>query len=56
MLMETRYCLRREIGACLKEGGEKMFAEPLTLRGQGFEMRLEFDCKNCKMRVNSIGK
>lgn len=56
MLMETRYCLRREIGACLKEGGEKLYAEPLTLRGQGFEMRLEFDCKNCKMRVNCIGK
>ena len=56
MLMETRYCVRREIGACLKEGGEKLYAEPLTLRGQGFEMRLEFDCKNCKMRVNCIGK
>ena len=56
MLMETRYCVRRKIGACLKEGGEKLYAEPLTLRGQGFEMRLEFDCKNCKMRVNCIGK
>ena len=56
MLMETRYCLRREIGACLKEGGGNLYAEPLTLRGQGFEMRLEFDCKNCKMRVNCIGK
>lgn len=56
MLMETRYCVRREIGACLKEGGGNLYAEPLTLRGQGFEMRLEFDCKNCKMRVNCIGK
>lgn len=56
MLMETRYCLRRELGACLKEGGGKAMTEPMMLRGQGFEMQLEFDCKNCKMRVNYLGK
>lgn len=55
-LMETRYCLRRELGACLKEGGADILPEPLTLRGQGFETRLEFDCKNCRMRVNYVGK
>ncbi|MDE6317340.1 MAG: U32 family peptidase [Muribaculaceae bacterium] len=55
-LMETRYCLRRELGACLKDGGNDILPEPLTLRGQGFETRLEFDCKNCKMRVNYLGK
>lgn len=55
-LMETRYCLRRELGACLKEGGNDILPEPLTLRGQGFETRLEFDCKNCKMRVKYLGK
>ncbi|MBD5248085.1 MAG: U32 family peptidase [Barnesiella sp.] len=55
-LMETRYCLRRELGACLREGGNAIMPEPLTLKGQGFETRLEFDCKNCKMRVNYLGK
>lgn len=55
-LMETRYCLRRELGACLKENGNAKLPEPLTLRGQGFEMSLGFDCKNCKMTVNYLGK
>lgn len=49
--METRYCLRRQLGACLKEGGNSKMPEPLTLKGRGFECQLEFDCKNCLMRV-----
>lgn len=55
-LMETRYCLRRELGACLRENGGATLAEPLTLKGQGFDLRLAFDCKNCRMRVNYLGK
>lgn len=55
-LMETRYCLRRELGACLKENGRATLAEPLTLKGQSFDLRLAFDCKNCRMRVNYLGK
>lgn len=51
VLMESRYCLRRQLGACLKEGGNTKLPEPLTLKAQGFECRLEFDCKNCLMRV-----
>lgn len=39
-LMETRYCIRRQLGACLKEGGGTTLPEPLTLRGQGFEFNL----------------
>lgn len=53
-LMETRYCIRRQLGACLKEGGGATLPEPLTLRGQGFEFNLSFDCKNCMMRVNYL--
>lgn len=55
-LMETRYCLRRELGACLRDNGADSLPEPLTLKGQGFEMRLRFDCANCRMRVDYIGK
>lgn len=51
VLMETRYCLRRQLGACLKDGGGAKYPEPLTLKGQGFECSLSFDCKNCLMRV-----
>lgn len=55
-LMETRYCLRRELGACLRGGGNEKLRGPLTLRGQGFEMQLAFDCDKCRMKVNYAGK
>lgn len=55
-LMETRYCLRRQLGACLKDNGNNRLPEPLALKGQGFSLRLDFDCKNCKMKVNYLGK
>ena len=48
-VMVSSYCLRREIGQCLRE-------KP-TLRGDLFiehgthRYRLEFDCKRCEMRV-----
>lgn len=50
-LMETRYCIRRELGACLQQGGAKRLPEPLTLKAAGFSCRLKFDCANCRMRV-----
>ncbi|MCM1293920.1 MAG: DUF3656 domain-containing protein, partial [Bacteroides sp.] len=54
LLMESRYCIRRQLGACLKEGGEKKLPSPLTLKSQGFECLLEFDCRNCLMRVRYV--
>lgn len=47
-LMTTRYCIRKEIGECLKEGGKhkKLFLEDGENR---FE--LIFDCKECKMKI-----
>lgn len=50
-VMTCRYCLRREMGRCLKtnEGGK--WKEPLTLRSDSVEFRLEFDCKACRMNV-----
>ena len=50
-VMTTRYCLRRELGACLKEASGKNLKSPLWLRGAGFSYRLDFDCKNCQMHV-----
>ena len=49
-VMVSSYCIRREIGQCLRE-------KP-TLRGDLFiehgthRYRLEFDCKRCEMRVH----
>lgn len=50
-VMCTRYCLRRELGACLRTPEGVKLKEPLTLRGAGFSYGLKFDCANCKMRV-----
>ncbi len=56
-IMTSRYCLRRELGACLKTPAGKTFKEPLTLvpiDGTTRPMRLDFDCANCRMNVIAL--
>lgn len=52
-LMQCRYCLRYALGYCVKHGGKRpSWREPLSLvLPDGRRFRLEFDCKNCQMRV-----
>lgn len=51
-VMTTRYCLRRELGACLRKPGEALrLPRDLYLRAPGLCYRLEFDCPNCEMHV-----
>ena len=52
-LMQCRYCLRHELGYCVKHGGRRpQWREPLSLRlGDGRRFRLEFDCRQCQMNV-----
>lgn len=51
-VMTTRYCLRRELGACKKTPDGKKLKEPLTLRSSdGRILTLNFDCTNCQMQV-----
>ena len=56
-LMTTKYCLRDELGCCLqgKRGnGAKTDIKPsdtLLLRNNERWFKLEFDCKNCQMRI-----
>lgn len=54
-VMTTRYCLRRELGKCLKTPSGNDWKSPLTLVSNGsgatIRLRLEFDCKNCRMKV-----
>lgn len=48
-VMLCKHCIRRQLGICLREGGKAM---PLQLRlDNGTTFRLEFDCKNCIMKV-----
>lgn len=50
-VMTTKYCLRRELGACLKEKGASTLPSPLFLRNNTGRYRLEFDCGRCGMNV-----
>lgn len=52
-LMQCRYCLRHELGYCVKHGGRKPeWREPLYLcLADGHRFRLEFDCSRCQMNV-----
>lgn len=50
-VMATRYCLRRELGACLKENPDGLPRGPLFLRNESGTYRLDFDCRRCGMNI-----
>ena len=51
-LMTTKYCLRYELGWCLKtKKGANYPNETLYLHNNGHRFRLEFDCSKCVMRI-----
>lgn len=51
-VMTTRYCLKHELGWCVKYGGAKGPAEPLALiDAEGRRLELRFDCRRCEMEV-----
>ncbi len=49
-IMTCRYCLRHEIGMCLKKKGSDRSYLFLKL-GDGRRFRLDFDCKCCIMKI-----
>ncbi len=51
-VLESAYCIRREIGECLREGSTLRSALMLT-RGD-VKLALEFDCKRCKMKIKRL--
>ena len=52
-VMRTKYCIRKELGECLQEGGKK---GTLYLENNKSLFRLHFDCKHCEMAVIYTGK
>ena len=56
-LMTTKYCLRYELGCCLKGRGSKAPkvdikpGEGLVMHNNGQRLRLEFDCAACMMKI-----
>jgi putative protease len=56
-VMTTRFCLRRELGACLKSDDAKKLPTSLTLRPTNRAikpMHITFDCANCQMHLSVI--
>lgn len=52
-VMVCKYCIRYEIGACSKLKGGSALALPLYLKNARYKFRLDFDCKECIMKVLS---
>lgn len=50
-LMHTRYCLRRELGACRLDKGARQLPEELYLVSGPNRLRVVCDCKRCEMRL-----
>ena len=53
LIMQCRYCLRYELGHCVRRGGTPpTWREPLTLQlGDGRRFNLEFKCNQCEMFI-----
>ncbi len=50
-LMHTRYCILHELGRCRKKNKNIDLEFPLWLYNDRHHFRLDFDCKECCMRV-----
>lgn len=52
-VMFCRHCIKYAMGWCVRHGGVRTsFKEPYSIRmSDGREFRLEFDCRNCMMKV-----
>lgn len=53
-VMTTRYCLLHELGMCRKTGRDKALKFPLFLSNNLGRFRLDFDCRNCFMKVIAL--
>ncbi|MFI3316384.1 MAG: U32 family peptidase [Rikenellaceae bacterium] len=51
-VMQSSYCIRREIGECLMQGS--MLRGELFIERAGLRYRLDFDCKACRMDLIKI--
>lgn len=58
-VMTTRYCVRRELGCCLRDKNVDVrrrarYAGPLTITTGPHNFRLDFDCAHCEMTVTKL--
>ncbi len=52
-VMTTKHCLKFQMGFCTRYGGKKPlnFSEPFSLNDEVNELKLDFDCIQCVMKV-----
>ncbi len=50
-LMHTRYCLRRQLGACLKGKNATALPRDIYLKTGNTLLRVNCDCKTCEMTI-----
>ena len=50
-LMHTRYCLRRQLGACLKGKNTNRLPRDLYLKTGATLLKVTCDCKSCEMTI-----
>lgn len=50
-VMECKYCIRYEMGACSKQKGAQKLNLPLYIKNDKYRFRLDFDCKQCRMKI-----
>lgn len=50
-VMHTRYCLRRELGACRLDPKARQLPAELYLRNAGTLLRVDCDCSRCEMHL-----
>lgn len=55
IVMQTRYCIRRELGIC-KKTCKTDYKEPLRLFSGSNVFKLNFDCQKCEMQVIAENK
>lgn len=54
VVMNTRYCLRRECGKCLRTPEGRKWQGPLTISNENYSFGLDFDCRQCRMLVKTL--
>ena len=54
-LMHTRYCIRRQLGACLKGKNANRLPRDLYLKTGTSLLKVTCDCKACEMRITIAG-
>ena len=52
-VMHTRYCLRRELGACMRDKkSHNNLPSPLFLRNGNTLLKVDCDCSHCEMKIS----